>query len=201
MCGITDCSSNCPTCCSPGSSTSPRSRTISMFSIRPQRRLIGRQSRRRFSVGDQLRVFVARVDVFKRQVDFAIAERRRRQSESAPGLTARRRPGASPVEAAPAKASCGAGAAQNLLPFRRMSSLDSGAVFEMDSIHRSEGSSRSNGSVFMSSFARTSAGKFLRITEEAHGRRNTIIVPSTGVNDFTAAIGEVLGAGQRAADS
>ena len=38
-----------------------------------QRRLIGRQSRRRFSVGDQLRVFVARVDVFKREVDFAIA--------------------------------------------------------------------------------------------------------------------------------
>ena len=41
-------------------------------------------------------------------------------------------------------------------------------------------------------------GKFLRITEEAHGRRNTIIVPSTGVDDFTAAIGEVLGR-QRAA--
>ena len=39
-----------------------------------QRRLVGRQSRRRFSVGDQLRVFVARVDVFKRQVDFAIVE-------------------------------------------------------------------------------------------------------------------------------
>jgi ribonuclease R len=38
-----------------------------------QRRFIGRQSRRRFSIGDQLRVFVARVDVFKRQVDFAIA--------------------------------------------------------------------------------------------------------------------------------
>jgi Exoribonuclease R len=44
-----------------------------------QRRLIGRQSRRRFSVGDQLQVFVARVDVFKRQVDFAIAEERSRQ--------------------------------------------------------------------------------------------------------------------------
>src|SRR5450432_2637825 len=41
-----------------------------------QRRLIGRQSRRRFSVGDQLRVFVARVDMFKRQVDFAIADER-----------------------------------------------------------------------------------------------------------------------------
>ena len=42
----------------------------------PQRKLIGRQSRRRFSVGDELRVYVARVDVFKRQVDFAIAEER-----------------------------------------------------------------------------------------------------------------------------
>ena len=41
-------------------------------------------------------------------------------------------------------------------------------------------------------------GKFLRITEEAHGRRNTIIVPSTGVDDFTKAIGEVL-SGTRAA--
>ncbi len=38
-----------------------------------QRQLIGRQSRRRFSIGDQLEVYVARVDVFKRQVDFAIA--------------------------------------------------------------------------------------------------------------------------------
>ncbi len=35
-------------------------------------------------------------------------------------------------------------------------------------------------------------GKFLRITEEAHGRRNTIIIPSTGVTEFTAAIGQVL---------
>jgi ribonuclease R len=39
-----------------------------------RRQLIGRQSRRRFAVGDQLKVFVARVDVFKRQVDFAIAD-------------------------------------------------------------------------------------------------------------------------------
>ena len=37
-------------------------------------------------------------------------------------------------------------------------------------------------------------GKFLRITEKAQGRRNTIIVPSTGVNDFTSAIDDVLGA-------
>jgi hypothetical protein len=44
-------------------------------------------------------------------------------------------------------------------------------------------------------------GKFLRITEEAHGRRNTIIVPSTGVDDFTAAIGEVLTAANGAVRS
>lgn len=41
-----------------------------------QRKLIGRRSRRRFSVGDELKVYVARVDVFKRQVDFAIADER-----------------------------------------------------------------------------------------------------------------------------
>ena len=38
-----------------------------------RRQLIGRRSRKRFSVGDELSVFVARVDTFKRQVDFAIA--------------------------------------------------------------------------------------------------------------------------------
>jgi ribonuclease R len=54
-----------------------------------QRRLIGRQSRRRFSTGDELRVFVARVDVFKRQVDFAIADERRKQTR--PGGRQRRR--------------------------------------------------------------------------------------------------------------
>ena len=38
-----------------------------------QRRLIGRRSRKRFSVGDEVRVVVVRVDAFKRQVDFAMA--------------------------------------------------------------------------------------------------------------------------------
>jgi hypothetical protein len=41
-------------------------------------------------------------------------------------------------------------------------------------------------------------GRFLRITEEAHGRRNSIIVPSTGVDDFTATIAEVLTNGEAA---
>src|SRR5882724_8504614 len=38
-----------------------------------RRQLIGRRSRKRFSIGDEVRVFVVRVDAFKREVDFAIA--------------------------------------------------------------------------------------------------------------------------------
>jgi ribonuclease R len=41
-----------------------------------QRRIVGRQRRRQFGVGDKLRVHVARVDQFKRQIDFAIADLR-----------------------------------------------------------------------------------------------------------------------------
>ena len=37
-----------------------------------RRRLFGRQSKRKFAVGDLLRVVVARIDVFKRQADFTI---------------------------------------------------------------------------------------------------------------------------------
>jgi ribonuclease R len=44
----------------------------------PERRLLGRQSRRRFSIGDELRVHVVRVDLFKRQVDFALADERKK---------------------------------------------------------------------------------------------------------------------------
>lgn len=41
-----------------------------------QRRFVGRLRRRRFAVGDKLRVHVARIDQFKRQIDFAIADLR-----------------------------------------------------------------------------------------------------------------------------
>jgi len=44
-----------------------------------QRRLIGRRSNRRYSVGQDIRVFVARVDTFKQQIDFAIADQRPRK--------------------------------------------------------------------------------------------------------------------------
>jgi ribonuclease R len=45
-----------------------------------RRQLIGRRSRKKFSVGDDLSVFVARVDAFKRQVDFAIASNTSRKT-------------------------------------------------------------------------------------------------------------------------
>jgi len=48
--------------------------TDDFYSFEPARRqLIGRHSRKRFRIGDNVSVFVARVDAFKRQVDFAIA--------------------------------------------------------------------------------------------------------------------------------
>ena len=52
---------------------------------------------------------------------------------------------------------------------------------------------------FYVEFRENERGRFLRITEEAHGRRNTIIVPSTGVVNFTAAIDEVLHANRAGA--
>ena len=39
-----------------------------------QRQFVGRQTRRRFAVGNKLRVHVARVDQFKRQIDFAVSD-------------------------------------------------------------------------------------------------------------------------------
>ena len=48
--------------------------TDDFYVFEPARhQLMGRRSRKMFKVGDKLSVFVARVDVFKRQVDFAIA--------------------------------------------------------------------------------------------------------------------------------
>ncbi len=48
--------------------------TDDFYLFEPARRqLIGRRSRKRFRIGDDVSVSVARVDLFKRQVDFAIA--------------------------------------------------------------------------------------------------------------------------------
>ena len=47
-------------------------------------------------------------------------------------------------------------------------------------------------------YRENSQGRFLRITEEAHGRRNTVIVPSTGLAEFLNGITEVLGQAEEA---
>ncbi|OAI43462.1 DNA-binding protein [Verrucomicrobia bacterium SCGC AG-212-E04] len=47
---------------------------------------------------------------------------------------------------------------------------------------------------FFIEYRENERGQFLRITEEAHGRRNTIIIPSTGLDDFLDTLEEVLGA-------
>ena len=45
---------------------------------------------------------------------------------------------------------------------------------------------------FFIEFRENDRGRFLRITEEAHGRRNTVIIPSTGLADFERMLNEVL---------
>jgi hypothetical protein len=41
-------------------------------------------------------------------------------------------------------------------------------------------------------------GRFLKITEEAHGRRNSVIIPSTGLDEFEACLDDVLTEGEEA---
>jgi len=47
---------------------------------------------------------------------------------------------------------------------------------------------------FFIEFRENDRGRFLRITEEAHGRRNTVIIPSTGLAEFGQLLNEVLAA-------
>ena len=77
------------------------------------------------------------------------------------------------------------------LPFRKSAAVKSAASEKMDDIIEAK-ELQIERKHFYVEFRENERGKFLRITEEAHGRRNTIIVPSTGVDEFTAAISEVL---------
>ena len=47
---------------------------------------------------------------------------------------------------------------------------------------------------FFIEYRENERGRFLRITEEAQGRRNTVIIPSTGIEEFERALDEVLSA-------
>jgi hypothetical protein len=41
-------------------------------------------------------------------------------------------------------------------------------------------------------------GRFLKITEAAHGRRNSVIIPSPGLDEFEDKLDEVLSEGEDA---
>jgi hypothetical protein len=45
-------------------------------------------------------------------------------------------------------------------------------------------------------FCENARGRFLRICEEAHGRRNTVIVPSTGLAEFLEILNAVVPSGE-----
>lgn len=51
---------------------------------------------------------------------------------------------------------------------------------------------------FSIEFRENERGRFLRIVEEAQGRRNTIIVPSTGLDEFAATINAIISTAERA---
>jgi hypothetical protein len=77
------------------------------------------------------------------------------------------------------------------LPLPKPTAIESAASEEMDNIIEAK-ELQIERKHFYVELRENDRGKFLRITEAAHGRRNSIIVPSTGVDDFTAAISEVL---------
>ncbi|MEO8206274.1 MAG: DNA-binding protein [Chthoniobacterales bacterium] len=45
---------------------------------------------------------------------------------------------------------------------------------------------------FFIEFRENDRGRFLKITEEAHGRRNSVIIPSTGLEEFDRLLSEVV---------
>ena len=46
--------------------------------------------------------------------------------------------------------------------------------------------------VFFLDLKENERGRFLRITEDVNGRRDTIILPSTGIEDFIQALQNIL---------
>ena len=45
---------------------------------------------------------------------------------------------------------------------------------------------------FFVDYRENDRGQFLRISEDSHGRRNTIIVPASGLDEFLNALEELL---------
>ena len=146
-----------------------------------RRRLIGRQSRRQFAVGDEMRVFVAgSIDSSARSILLWPRNPAQNDATTKPDHGPKRTPFA--AKAFPV----------NDLPYRMVSrhaefaSISDGTVQiklrtrgTMDNIIEAK-ELQIERKHFHVEFRENDRGKFLRITEEAHGRRNTIIVPEHG---------------------
>ncbi len=67
----------------------------------------------------------------------------------------------------------------------------------MDSILKSENISveRKN---FIFDLRENPRGRFLRITEDANGRRDSIVIPAPGLEDFRRVLDEIIAAHQKA---
>lgn len=77
------------------------------------------------------------------------------------------------------------------LPSQDADTLKSAASGKMDNIVEAR-ELRIERKRFYVELRENERGRFLRITEEAQGRRNSIILPSTGVEEFTATIADLL---------
>ena len=122
---------------------------------------------------------VARVDVHKQQVDFAIAAR-----TSAPA-----RPRVNDY------VGHSRGAFAISAPLVIQNNRVSRGLWKTSSLLKK---CRSNANIFTIEFRENERGRFLRITETAHGRRNAVIIPSTGLADFTGALAAVLNMANKA---
>jgi hypothetical protein len=70
----------------------------------------------------------------------------------------------------------------------------------MDAVLKSENISveRKN---FIFDLRENPRGRFLRITEDAHGRRDSIVIPAPGLEDFRRALDAIIAAHQHAGES
>jgi hypothetical protein len=70
----------------------------------------------------------------------------------------------------------------------------------MDSVLKSENITveRKN---FIFDLRENSRGRFLRITEDANGRRDSIVIPAPGLEDFRRVLGDIIAAHQQSGEA
>ncbi len=86
------------------------------------------------------------------------------------------------------------------MPFQVLEMQGSWIKRDMDSVERSLKSEKINveRKVFLFDLRENDRGRFLRITEDVRGRRDTIILPAPGLEDFRRSIGNMIVASEKA---